>query len=299
MGPREALSDNGSEYSGCHDRRFHPASKLTQGGSKSLISTVIPMSPSALQMAARRLRARCHNAKGKPGIEVPLATSSKSFSPQSQAGPPATALELYHKALSMGGASRAPVRPYAILFDQDEATTLSRPEVLAPAFATRSSACRRVSYTPRRGITTYFHADGLLGLDHKITLRAPPSIRNLYLLADGEPICQAFPEQTFGGLDGAGFHEVNRRRQGIPPPDRQRKCGPPQPHRGKPSPSPTCSSSSRRDCGRWDDPRGQHAGESHKPSWIRENEETQSSVEQWKTGSNEVLAGFKFAEDEE
>ncbi len=166
----------------------------------------------------------------------------------------------------------------------------------------------RVSYTPRRGETMYFYADELLGLDHKITLRVPAfNPEFVFCFADGELICQAFPEQTFGVLDGAGAQEVNRRGKAFRRQIAEKRkhvallslTEETERHIAHMPDAPEAPVAAIVDAGIIDR-MARMQGESRKALLDEaENKKPKGPVEQWKTGPNEVLAGFQFAEDEE
>lgn len=246
--PEMLYLDNGSEYSwDAMISGFTQLSKLTQS---SLKVFDLDGDPNVAERVANGreaiVRSMPYNAKGKPGIEgafgnieqvffatIPGWTAGERMNKKTHAkgkDPVAfdgnaqafleiagKALEWYHKRPQHGRfAGVSPNDALRTFIDQGWGkTTLSRPEVLALSFAEeveRMPDRGRVIYTPRRGETLYFYADELLGIDHKITLRVPAfNPEFVFCFHDGELICQAFPERTYGVLDGEGAHEVTRR----------------------------------------------------------------------------------------
>lgn len=342
--PEMLYLDNGSEYSwDAMIGGFTQLSKLTQGGLKVFD---LDGDPNVAKRVANGreavVRSMPYNAKGKPGIEgafgnieqvffatIPGWTAGDRMNKKTHAkgkDPVAfdgdahafletagTALEWYHKRPQHGRlAGMSPNEALRNFIDQGWGkTTLSRPEVLALAFAEeveRMPDRGRVSYTPRRGETMYFYADELLGLDHKITLRVPAfNPEFVFCFADGELICQAFPEQTFGVLDGAGAQEVNRRGKAFRRQIAEKRkhvallslTEETERHIAHMPDAPEAPVSAIVDAGIIDR-MARMQGESRKALLDEaENKKPKGPVEQWKTGPNEVLAGFQFAEDEE
>ncbi|SDG17997.1 hypothetical protein SAMN04489759_10589 [Sulfitobacter delicatus] len=342
--PEMLYLDNGSEYSwDAMIGGFTQLSKLTQGGLKVFD---LDGDPNVAKRVANGreavVRSMPYNAKGKPGIEgafgnieqvffatIPGWTAGDRMNKKTHAkgkDPVAfdgdahafletagTALEWYHKRPQHGRlAGMSPNEALRNFIDRGWGkTTLSRPEVLALAFAEeveRMPDRGRVSYTPRRGETMYFYADELLGLDHKITLRVPAfNPEFVFCFAGGELICQAFPEQTFGVLDGAGAQEVNRRGKAFRRQIAEKRkhvallslTEETERHIAHMPDAPEAPIAAIVDAGIIDR-MARMQGESRKALLDEaENKKPKGPVEQWKTGPNEVLAGFQFAEDEE
>lgn len=246
--PQMLYLDNGSEYSwDAMIDGFTQLSKLTNGGCK--VFDLDGNRDVAARVAQGReaiLRSRPYNAKGKPGIEGAFGnleqvffatlpgwtagdrmnkkTHAKGKDPVAFPGDAQAFLEKagdalawYHKRPQQGrlngSSSNEALRGF--ISQGWGKTVLSRPEVLALAFAEvveRVPDRGRVSYTPRRGETLYFYNDALLGISYRITLRVPAFNPEFVFCFDGDAlICQAFPERAFGVLDGRGAEEVNRR----------------------------------------------------------------------------------------
>lgn len=342
--PEMLYLDNGSEYSwDAMISGFTQLSKLTQSGLKVFDLDGDPHV--AKRVATGReaiVRSMPYNAKGKPGIEGafgnieqvffatipgwtagermnkkthqkgkdPIAFKGDAHAFLETAG---TALEWYHKRPQHGRlAGMSPNEALRNFIDEGWGkTTLSRPEVLALAFAEeveRMPDRGRVSYTPRRGETMYFYADELLGYDHKITLRVPAyNPEFVFCFANGELICQAFPEQTYGVLDGAGAHEVNRRGKAFRRQIAEKRrhvallslTDETKRHIAHMPDAPEAPVSAVVDAGIIDR-MARMQGEARKALLdAAENKKPKGPVEQWKTGPNAVVAGFQFAEDEE
>lgn len=342
--PELLYLDNGSEYS--WDEMiggFTELSKATQGGLKVFDLAGDPeVNKRVANGREAVVRSIPYNAKGKPGIEGAFGnieqvffatiqgwtagdrmnkkTHAKGKDPVAFDGDAraflhdaGVALEAYHKRPQHGRLNgMSPNEALRNFIDQGWGkTTLSRPEVLALAFAEeveRMPDRGRVSYTPRRGETMYFYADELLGLDHKITLRVPAfNPEFVFCFADGELICQAFPERTFGVLDGAGAQEVNRRGKAFRRQIAEKRkhvallslTEETERHIAHMPDAPEAPVAAIVDAGIIDR-MARMQGESRKALLDEaENKKPKGPVEQWKTGPNEVLAGFQFAEDEE
>lgn len=342
--PEMLYLDNGSEYSwDAMISGFTQLSKLTQSGLKVF---ELDGDPNVAKRVANGreaiVRSMPYNAKGKPGIEgafgnieqvffatIPGWTAGERMNKKTHAkgkDPIAfkggahefletagKALEWYHKRPQHGRlAGMSPNEALRTFIDKGWGkTTLSRPEVLALAFAEeveRMPDRGRVSYTPRRGETMYFYADELLGYDHKITLRVPAyNPEFVFCFADGELICQAFPEQTYGVLDGEGAHEVNRRGKAFRRQIAEKRrhvallslTDETERHIGHMPDAPEAPISAVVDAGIIDR-MARMQGEARKALLENaQNKKPKGPVEQWKTGPNAVLAGFQFAEDEE
>lgn len=336
--------DNGSEYSwDAMIGGFTQLSQLTQGGVKVFDLDGDPNV--AKRVAEGReavVRSMPYNAKGKPGIEgafgnieqvffatVPGWTAGDRMNKKTHAkgkDPVAfdgdamaflevagEALEWYHKRPQHGRlAGASPNEALRGFIDQGWGkTTLSRPEVLALAFAEeveRMPDRGRVSYTPRRGETMYFYADELLGFDRKITLRVPAFNPEFVFCFDGgELICQAFLERTFGVLDGAGAEEVNRRGKAFRRQIAEKRrhvallslTEETKRHINHMPDAPEAPVAAVVDAGIIDR-MARMQGEARQALLDEaETKKPKQPVQQWKTGPNEVLAGFQFAEDEE
>ena len=246
--PQMLYLDNGREYSwDAMIDGFTQLSRLTGGGVK--VFDLAGNGEVAARVAEGRAavaRSRPYNAKGKPGIEgafgnleqvffatIPGWTAGDRMSKKTHAKgkdpiafpgdarafleEAARALDWYHKRPQSGKLKgKSPNEALRGFIEKGWGkTTLSRPEVLALAFAEvveRMPDRGRVSYTPPRGETLWFYADALLGIDHKITLRVPAFNPEFVFCFDGdELICQAFPERSFGVFDPGGAQEVGRR----------------------------------------------------------------------------------------
>lgn len=190
-------------------------------------------------------------------------------------------------------------------------TVLSNDNVLALAFAEevkRMPDRGRVSYTPRRGAAMYFYDDALLGLDHKVTLRVPAFNPEFVFCFDGgKLICQAFPERAYGVLDGAGAQEVNRRGKAFRRQIAEKRrhvallslTDETERHIAHMPDAPEAPVAAVVDAGIIDRMARMDAEARKALLDEAENKKPRGPVEQWKTGPNEVLAGFQFAEDEE
>ena len=342
--PELLYLDNGSEYS--WDEMisgFTQLSKLTQSGLKVFDLAGDPNVASRVANGREAVvRSMPYNAKGKPGIEgafgnieqvffatIPGWTAGERMNKKTHAkgkDPIAfkggahefletagKALEWYHKRPQHGRLKgQSPNEALRTFIDNGWGkTALSRPEVLALAFAEeveRMPDRGRVTYTPRRGETMYFYADELLGLDHKITLKVPAfNPEFVFCFADGELICQAFPEQTYGVLDGEGAHEVNRRgkafRRSIA--EKRRHVAllsltdETARHIAHMPDAPEAPIAAVVDAGIIDR-MARMQGEA-RAARVEDaaNKKPKGPAQQWKTGPNEVVAGFQFAEDEE
>ncbi len=346
--PQMLYLDNGSEYSwDAMIGGFTQLSQLTGGaikvfdldGDPEVAARVAALGKDGREAVAR---SRPYNAKGKPGIEgafgnleqvffatLPGWTAGDRMSKKTHAkgkDPIAfpgdarafleeagRALDWYHKRPQRGKLKgKSPNEALRGYIDQGWGkTTLSRPEVLALAFAEvveRVPDRGRVSYTPRRGETLYFYADELLGIDRRITLRVPAFNPDFVFCFDGdELICQAFPERAFGVFDPRGAEEVNRRGKAFRRQIAEKKrhvallslTKETERHISHMPDAPEAPVAAVVDAGIIDR-MARMQGESRKALLDEaENKKPKGPVEQWKTGPNEVLAGFQFAEDEE
>jgi hypothetical protein len=343
--PEMLYLDNGGEYSwDAMISGFTQLSKLTQGGVR--IYDLAGDPAVAARVAEGReavVRSRPYNAKGKPGIEgafgnleqvffstIPGWTAGDrmrkkthakgkdpiAFSGDASAflGKASDALDWYHKRPQTGKlAGKSPNETLRIFVESGWGkTVLSRPEVLALAFAEtveRMPDRGRVSYTPTRGNTLYFYADALLGIAHKITLRVPAFNPEFVFCFDGDTlICRAFPERVFGVLDGAGAEEGARRGKAF-----RRQIAEKRKHVALLSltdetarhaahlpEAPDVPVAATVDAGiiermaqmQADDQAAllaDHAAERSKPG----------GLSQWKTGPNEVLSNFRFEEEDD
>jgi hypothetical protein len=342
--PEMLYLDNGSEYSWNEMiSGFTQLSKLTQCGLKVYDLDGDPNV--AKRVASGReavVRSMPYNAKGKPGIEgafgnieqvffatIPGWTAGERMNKKTHAkgqDPIAfkggshefletagKALEWYHKRPQHGRLDgMSPNEALRMFIDKGWGkTTLSRPEVLALAFAEeveRMPDRGRVSYTPRRGETLYFYDDALLGLDHKVTLRVPAfNPEFVFCFAGGELICQAFPERAYGVLDIEGAREVNRRSKAFRRQITEKRrhvallslTEETERHIAHMPDAPEAPIAAVVDAGIIDR-MARMQGEASKALLDQaKNKKPKGPVEQWKTGPNEVLAGFQFAEDEE
>ena len=342
--PEMLYLDNGSEYSwDAMIGGFTQLSKLTQGGLKVFD---LDGDPNVAKRVANGreavVRSMPYNAKGKPGIEgafgnieqvffatIPGWTAGDRMNKKTHAkgkDPVAfdgdaqafletagKALEWYHKRPQHGRLNgMSPNEALRNFIDQGWGkTTLSRPEVLALAFAEeveRMPDRGRVSYTPRRGETMYFYADELLGLDHKITLRAPAfNPEFVVCFSDGELICQAFPEQTFGVLDGAGAQEVNRRGKAFRRQIAEKRkhvallslTEETERHIAHMPDAPEAPVAAIVDAGIIDRMARMDAEAREKALADAAQAEPRKPLEQWKTGPVKALENFKFAEEED
>lgn len=341
--PEMLYLDNGSEYSwDAMISGFTQLSKLTQSGLKVF---ELDGDPNVAKRVANGreaiVRSMPYNAKGKPGIEgafgnieqvffatIPGWTAGERMNKKTHAkgkDPIAfkggahefletagKALEWYHKRPQHGRlAGMSPNEALRTFIDKGWGkTTLSRPEVLALAFAEeveRMPDRGRVSYTPRRGETMYFYADELLGYDHKITLRVPAyNPEFVFCFADGELICQAFPEQTYGVLDGEGAHEVNRRGKAFRRQIAEKRkhvallslTDETERHIGHMPDAPEAPINAVVDAGIIDRMARMQGEARQKLINDAQKKKPKGPVEQWKTAPNEVVAGFQFAEEE-
>jgi len=342
--PELLYLDNGSEYSwDAMIGGFTQLSQLTQGGLKVFD---LDGDPNVAKRVANGreavVRSMPYNAKGKPGIEgafgnieqvffatIPGWTAGDRMNKKTHAkgkDPVAfdgdaqafletagTALEWYHKRPQHGRLNgMSPNEALRNFIDQGWGkTTLSRPEVLALAFAEeveRMPDRGRVSYTPRRGETMYFYADELLGLDHKITLRVPAfNPEFVFCFAEGELICQAFPEQTFGVLDGAGAQEVNRRGKAFRRQIAEKRkhvallslTEETERHIAHMPDAPEAPVAAIVDAGIIDRMARMDAEAREKALADAAQAEPRKPLEQWKTGPVKALENFKFAEEED
>jgi len=342
--PELLYLDNGAEYS--WDEMisgYTELSKISKGGLKVFDLEGDPeVNKRVMHGREAIVRSMPYNAKGKPGIEGAFGnieqvffatirgwtagermnkkTHAKGKDPIAFKGDAQAfletagkALEWYHKRPQHGRLKgKSPNEAMSGFIDQGWGkTTLSRPEVLALAFAEeidRVPDRGRVSFTPRRGEKIYYYADELLGYDSKITLRVPAfNPEFVFCFADGELICQAFPEQTYGVLDSAGAHEVNRRgkafRRSIA--EKRRHVAllsltdETERHIAHMPDAPDVPVAAVIDAGIIDR-MARMQGEARK-ALLREAEENKPKAppNQWKTGPNAVVAAFKFADDDE
>lgn len=246
--PKMLYLDNGSEYS--WDEMitgFTQLSKLTNHvfGVNDLDGSA-EVSARVSEAREAIVRSRPYNAKGKPGIEgafsvlkgvffaniqgwvagdrMKMKTHMKGRDPVCFDGDEhkfmevaGKALEWYNKRPQQGRLKgQSPNECLRGFIDNGWGkTVLSRPEVLALAFAEeveRMPDRGRVEYAHWRGEALYFYDDALLGYDRKITLRVPAFNPEYVFCFNGEElICQAFPERTYGVLERVGAQEVGRR----------------------------------------------------------------------------------------
>ena len=340
--PEMLYLDNGSEYSwDAMIGGFTQLSRLTQGGLKVFDLTGDPKVAARVTEGRQALvRSMPYNAKGKPGIEgafgnieqvffatIPGWTAGDRMNKKTHAkgkDPVAfdgdarafletagKALEWYHKRPQHGRlAGMSPNEALRNFIDQGWGkTTLSHPEVLALAFAEeveRMPDRGRVSYTPRRGETMYFYDDALLGLTHKITLRVPafnPAF--VFCFANGELICQAFPERTFGVLDDAGAREVNRRGKAFRRQIAEKRkhvallslTEETERHIAHMPDAPETPVAAIVDAGIID--RMARMDAEARAKALTANTEPRKPIEQWKPPTPEVVRTFTYAEDEE
>jgi len=341
--PQMLYLDNGSEYSwDAMIGGFTQLSKLTSGAVK--VFDLDSDKTVAARVASGRdavIRSRPYNAKGKPGIEgafgnieqvffatIPGWTAGERMNKKTHAkGKDPIAfpgderdfletagktLEWYHKRPQHGRlAGRSPNEALSGFIDAGWGkTVLSRPEVLALAFAEvveRVPDRGRVSYTPRRGETIQFYADELLGLDRKITLRVPAFNPEFVFCFDGdELICQAFPERAFGVLDPRGAAEVNRRGKAFRRQIAEKRAhvallsltDETERHIAHMPDAPEAPVAAVVDAGIIDR-LARLAGEDRRRA-LSDAEESRKrqAVQQWKTRPIEALENFTFAEDE-
>ncbi len=342
--PELLYLDNGSEYSwDAMIGGFTQLSKLTQGGLKVFdLEGDANVSRRVANGREAIVRSNPYNAKGKPGIEGAFGnieqvffatiqgwtagdrmnkkTHAKGKDPIAFAGgaevflkTAGQALEWYHKRPQYGRLKGiSPNEALRGFIEQGWGkTTLSRPEVLALAFAEeveRMPDRGRVSYTPRRGETMYFYADELLGFDHKITLRVPAFNPEFVFCFDGgELICRAYPERTYGVLDREGAQEVGRRGKAFRRQIAQKRrhvallnlVEETERHIAHMPDAPEVPVAAVVDAGIIDRMAQMQEEERKALLETTERPKIKRPVNQWKTGPNEVLAGFQFAEDEE
>ena len=224
------------------------------------------------------------------------------------------ALEWYHKRPQTNGRlkGKSPNEALRNFIDQGWGkTVLSGDHVLALAFSVvcqRMPDRGRISYTPRRGETIYFYADELLGIDRSITVRVPAfNPDRVFCFIDDELICQATPEKAYGVLDVEGAYELNRRKKAFRRQIAEKRkhvallslTEETERHIAHMPDAPEAPVNAIVDAGIIDR-MARMQGESRKALLDEaENKKPKGPVEQWKTGPNEVLAGFQFAEDEE
>ncbi len=283
------------------------------------------------------VRSRPYNAKGKPGIEgvfgnleqyffatVPgwtagdrmnKKTHAKGKDPVAFKGDAnefldtiAGALEAYHKRPQHGRlAGQSPNEILRGFIDQGWGkTVLSDPKVLALAFSEeieRMPDRGRITYTPRRGNTITYYADELLGMDRKITVRVPAFNPEFVFCFDGDKlICQALPERTFAVLDPQGAIESNRRGKVF-----RRQIAESKRHvallslvdetarHNKHTPdAPDAPIAATIDAGILDR-MARLAGDDRKA--FEDENAKRPTPSQWKTGPNEALENFEFAEE--
>lgn len=342
--PELLYLDNGSEYSwDAMLDGFTQLSKLTQGGIKIYdLEGDAEVARRVSQDRRAVVNSMPYNAKGKPGIEgafgnieqvffatIPGWTAGDRMNKKTHAkgkDPIAfdgdaqafleiagQALEWYHKRPQHGRLKgKSPNETLRGFIDQGWGkTVLSRPEVLALAFAEeveRMPDRGRVSYTPRRGETMYFYADELLGLDHKVTLKVPAfNPEFVFCFSGGELICQAFPERTFGVLDGAGAREVNRRGKAFRRQIAEKRrhvallslTEETKRHIAHMPDAPEAPVAGVVDAGIIDRLARMDAEAREKALANAANNKPRKPIEQWKTGPNKVLENFTFAEDDD
>jgi hypothetical protein len=341
--PQMLYLDNGSEYSwDAMIGGFTQLSKLTSGAMKAFdLDGDQAVAKRVAQGREAIIRSRPYNAKGKPGIEgafgnieqvffatIPGWTAGERMNKKTHAkgkDPIAfpgdasafletagRALEWYHMRPQHGRlAGKSPNETLRGFIEKGWGkTVLSRPEVLALAFAEvveRVPDRGRVSYTPRRGETIQFYADELLGLDRKITLRVPAFNPEFVFCFDGdELICQAFPERAFGVLDPRGAEEVNRRGKAFRRQIAEKKrhvallslTEETERHIAHMPAAPEAPVAAVVDAGIIDR-MARLAGEDRQRALAEaEERRARQAVQQWKTGPNEALEKFTFAEDE-
>ncbi|UTS79540.1 helix-turn-helix domain-containing protein [Phaeobacter piscinae] len=343
--PQLLYLDNGSEYS-WDDMidGFTELSQVSKGGMKVADLDGDPeVNKRVMEQGKAIVRSLPYNAKGKPGIEGAFGnieqvffatiegwtagdrmnkkTHAKGKDPIAFKGNArdfleiaGKALEWYHKRPQQGAKMRGKSPNEALRGFIENGwgkAVLSSPEVMALAFSNevqRTPDRGRISYTPRRGETMYFYADELLGIDHEITVKVPAfNPEFVFCLVDGEIICQAFPEQTYGVLDSEGAYELNRRKKAFRRQIAEKRkhvallslTEETERHIAHMPDAPEAPVNAIVDAGIIDR-MARMQGESRKALLDEaENKKPKGPVEQWKTGPNEVLAGFQFAEDEE
>lgn len=341
--PQMLYLDNGSEYSwDAMIGGFTQLSKLTGGGIKVFDLDGNP--EVAARVAEGReavARSRPYNAKGKLGIEgafgnleqvffatIPGWTAGDRMAKKTHAkgkdpiafpgdaraflDEAGRALDWYHKRPQHGKLKgQSPNEALRGFIDQGWGkTVLSRPEVLALAFAEvveRVPDRGRVSYTPRRGETLYFYHDDLLGIDRRITLRVPAFNPEFVFCFDGdELICQAFPERAFGVFDPRGAEEVNRRGKAFRRQIAEKKrhvallslTEETERHIAHMPDAPEAPVAAVVDAGIIDR-MARLAGEERKQALAEaEDRKKRKAAQQWKTGPVKALENFKFAEEE-
>ncbi len=223
-----------------------------------------------------------------------------------------TMLEWYHKRPQRGRLDgRSPNEALGdFIKDGWGKTVLGNPDVLALAFAeevVRTPRSGRVSYKSRHGDTSYFYADALLNITHPITLRVPAYKPEFVFCFDGERFLGiARPERSFGVLDRAGAEELGRRKKVF--------------HREIAEMARHCAlldlvaETARHNQHMADTPeapvavtvdvdalnRLAIAAEQERKALAGQAARPRSKApEQWKTGPNEMLKNFAFAEDED
>lgn len=282
-------------------------------------------------------RSRPYNAKGKPGIEGAFGnleqvffatipgwtagdrmnkkTHAKGKDPVAFNGDAsdfldvmAGALEHYHKRPQHGRLSGK--SPNEVLRDFINEgwgkTVLSDTNVLALAFSEeveRMPDRGRITYTPRRGSNMTFYSDELLGMDRKITVRVPAFNPEFVFCFDGDKlICKAFPERKFAVLDPMGAEEVNRRAKAFRRQIAERKrhvallslVDETARHNTHMPDAPDAPVAAVVDAGILD----RMAALPDREAQEAMAEEARAvAPEQWKTGPDEALENFEFAED--
>ncbi len=342
--PQMLYLDNGSEYSwDAMIGGFTQLSKLTGGGIKVFDLDGNPEVAARVANGREAIaRSRPYNAKGKPGIEGafgnleqvffatipgwvagdrmakkthakgkdPIAFSGDAQAFLAEAG---RALDWYHKRPQHGKLNgQSPNEALRGFIENGWGkTTLSRPEVLALAFAEvveRMPDRGRVSYTPRRGETLYFYADELLGLDHKITLRVPAFNPDRVFCFDGDTyLCEAFPERAFGVFDPRGAEEVNRRGKAFRRQIAEKKrhvallslTDETERHIAHMPDAPEAPVAAVVDAGILDR-MARMAGEERAQALAEvEDRKRRQTLSQWKTGPNEALQNLIYAEEDD
>lgn len=187
---------------------------------------------------------------------------------------------------------------------------LASADVLALAFAeeiTRTPKSGRVSYKSRHGEVRYFFADALLNIKHPITLRVPAYRPEFLFCFDGDRFLGiARPERTFGVLERAGVDELGRRRKAFlrDIADMAKHCAlldlvaETARHNQHIADTPEAPVAIMVDSGMLD--RMAVAAEVARQALTDAASGAPArKAEQWKTGPNEVLRNFAFAEDDE
>lgn len=255
--------------------------------------------------AGDRMRKKTH-AKGKD--PVPFEGDTRDFLEAAS-----TQLEWYHKRPQHGHLKgRSPNEALRGHIDQGWGkTVLSKPEVLALAFSTQETRVvdrGAVQFTPRTGeANRYYHDDLLPFTGRSITIRVPAYDPQYLFCFDGpDLICIAHPERRYHPLDPAGARELACRNKSLRRhiSAKAKHCvlldlvAETARHNEHLPDAPEAPVAEVIDAGILERMARLEAEE--KAAQIGAVDPAPARApEQWKTGPNEAVSNFTFAEDEE